>query len=130
MSSRLARILLAGVTLAATGWTVSAQRPYRPVTDAMLLDPAPGDWINWRRTLNGWGYSPLNQINAKNVDQLQLVWSWALSSAGRPEPNPLVHDGVMYVASPFGIVEALDAVTGDRLWEYGRTSTSRNPAAS
>ena len=38
-----------------------------PVTDAMLKNPAPGDWLMWRRTLNGWGYSPLEQVNKGNV---------------------------------------------------------------
>ena len=38
-----------------------------PVTDAMLQDPAPGDWLMWRRTLDGWGYSPLDQIDKTNV---------------------------------------------------------------
>ena len=40
-----------------------------PVTDAMLQKPDPGDWLMWRRTLDGWGYSPLNQINRTNVSQ-------------------------------------------------------------
>ena len=93
-------------------------REMAPVTDAMLLDPDPADWINWRRTLDGWGYSPLDQIDTGNADRLRLVWSWALSSEGRPEPNPLVYDGVLYVASPFGVVEALDAATGEFLWRY------------
>ena len=49
----------------------TAQSPaVPPVTDAMLQDPAPGDWLMWRRTLNGWGYSPLDQITRDNVDDL------------------------------------------------------------
>ena len=41
-----------------------AQAPadFVPVTDAMLRDPAPADWPMWRRTLDGWGYSPLDEI--------------------------------------------------------------------
>jgi alcohol dehydrogenase (cytochrome c) len=113
LSCILAAAFIAG------GWAASAQiAPFKPITDAMLLNPAPEDWINWRRTLDSWGYSPLNQINRQNVHQLQLVWSWALPSGGRPEPNPLVYNGVMYVASPMGIVEALDAVTGELKWQY------------
>ena len=50
---------------------------YEPVTDAELLAPAPGDWINWRRTLDGQGFSPLTDINRETVSDLQLVWSWA-----------------------------------------------------
>ena len=59
-------------------------KDFKPVTDAMLLNPDPADWPNWRRTLDGWGYSPLKQINTQNVHQLQLAWSWGLSAG--PEP--------------------------------------------
>ena len=91
----------------------------------MLLEPDPADWINWRRTLDGWGYSPLDQIDAGNAHRLRLAWSWALSSEGRPEPNPLVYDGVLYVASPFGVVEALDAATGELRWRYRHEHETR-----
>ena len=112
-------VALAACLILQAGAPAHAQdREMAPVTDAMLLDPDPADWINWRRTLDGWGYSPLDQIDTGNADRLRLVWSWAISSEGRPEPNPLVYDGVMYVASPFGIVEALDAATGEFLWRY------------
>ena len=99
---------------------VSAQeRDLTPVTDAMLQDPDPADWLNWRRTLDGWGYSPLDQIDRDNVDQLQLVWGWQLAP-GLIQAAPLVHDGVMFIPSPRNVVQAVDAVTGDRLWEYRR----------
>ena len=49
------------------------QGEFVPVTDAMLKDPAPGDWLMWRRTLNGWGYSPLTQIDKGNVKNLSLI---------------------------------------------------------
>jgi alcohol dehydrogenase (cytochrome c) len=96
-----------------------AQQPrqHRPVTSAMLLNPDPADWPNWRRTLDGWGYSPLNQINTQNVSQLQLAWSWNLRP-GQNQPTPLVANGIMYVPNPGGGVQALDAATGDLLWEY------------
>ena len=59
--------------LAATA--VEAQQPgaFTPVTDAMLRDPAPDDWLMWRRTLDGWGYSPLDQIDRANVYDLRMV---------------------------------------------------------
>ena len=94
---------------------------FRPVTEAMLRDPDPADWLNWRRTLDGWGHSPLDQITTDNVEQLQLVWSWALT-AGSQQTTPLVHDGVMYIANPGAVVQALDAATGELLWEYDRGS--------
>ena len=70
-------------------------RTFTSVTDAMLRNPSPDDWLNWRRTLDGWGYSSLNQINRQNVGQLQLAWSWAMQP-GSNQATPLVHDGVMY----------------------------------
>ena len=95
------------------------ERDVEPVTDAMLQNPDPADWLNWRRTLDGWGYSPLDQIDRNNVHRLQLVWGWQMNT-GTNQPTPLVHDGVMYLANPGNVVQALDAVTGDRLWEYRR----------
>ena len=59
----------AGGSVPATG----AQAAFVPVTDAMLPKPDPADWLMWRRTLDSWGYSPLNQINRTNVSQ--LGWS-------------------------------------------------------
>ena len=94
-------------------------RALTPVTDAMLQNPDPADWLNWRRTLDGWGYSPLDQIDRENVDQLQLVWGWQ-TGPGLNQAAPLVHDGVMFIPSPRSVVQAVDAVTGDRIWEYSR----------
>ena len=120
MRIRTLSLLLAAAALpGAGGVPVNAQeRSFTSVTQEMLLDPDPADWINWRRTLDGWGYSPLDQIDTANAHRLQLAWSWAIGTEGRPEPNPLVYDGVLYIASPFGIVEALDAATGELLWRY------------
>ena len=93
------------------------ERP--PVTDAMLRDPDPNDWLMYRRTYDGWGYSPLDAIDRGNVGDLQLAWVWAMAD-GRNQPTPLVYDGVMYLASPGNVVQALDAATGTLLWEYRR----------
>src|SRR2546421_11083931 len=93
-------------------------KEFRPVTETMLRNPAPGDWLHWRRTDNAWGYSPLDQINRQNVNQLQLVWSWAMDDTGANEATPLVYDGVMYLPNPRGVIQALDAATGDLIWQY------------
>src|SRR5688572_1241572 len=92
-------------------------RVFRPVTDAMLEKPDSGDWINWRRTYDGTGYSPLTQINRQNVGQLGLAWSWGMP-AGAHQPTPLVHDGVMFLPTPGGGAQAVDATDGDFLWEF------------
>ena len=62
--------------LAANILLVAQAEDFKPVTEKMLRNPPPGDWLNWRRTDNAWGYSPLEQITRDNVGQLQLVWSW------------------------------------------------------
>ncbi len=90
-----------------------------PVTDAMLANPPAADWPMWRRTLNNWGYSPLDQIDRRNVGQLRMVWTRPLA-AGDQEGTPLVHDGVMFFPNPFDITQAFNAATGELLWEYRR----------
>ena len=85
----------------------------------MLQDPDPNDWLMWRRTLDSWGYSPLDQIDRRNVDDLRMVWTRALSG-GRQQGTPLVYDGVMYMPNPRDVIQAIDAVTGDLLWEHRR----------
>ena len=84
----------------------------------MLRNPPPGDWLNWRRTDNNWGYSTLNQITRRTLQQLQLAWSWHMDDTGANEATPLVHDGIMYLPNPRGVIQALDAATGDLIWEY------------
>ena len=90
-----------------------------PVTDAMLQNPDPADWLMWRRTLNTWGHSPLTQITANNVRTLRMVWTRALGP-GIQEGTPLVYRGVMYFPNPSDYVQAFDAATGDLKWEYRR----------
>ena len=90
-----------------------------PVTDAMLLDPAPADWLMWRRTLDGQGYSPLEQITRENVGELRMVWSRGMGP-GSQQATPLAYRGVLYVPNPRDVIQAIDAATGDLLWEYRR----------
>ena len=100
--------------------TTREVRPFSPVTDEMLRNPDPEDWLMIHRTYDFQGYSPLDQITRDNVDQLQLVWMRAMD-AGPQEIRPLVYDGVMYIAHPGGDhLEALDVTTGDLIWRYRR----------
>src|SRR5262245_55375857 len=92
-------------------------RNFRPVTEDMLRNPAAGDWPNWRRTDNAWGYSPLTSIDTNNVKNLTLAWSWAMND-GSNEATPLVANGTMYLPNPGGVVQALDAASGNLFWEY------------
>jgi alcohol dehydrogenase (cytochrome c) len=93
------------------------------VTDANLANPSPADWINWRRTRDGLGFSPLAQVNRGNVKGLKLAWSWSLPR-GDNMMTPLVHDGVLYAYSFGDVIEAFDAATGDLLWRYARPAST------
>ncbi len=112
-------ILATLVVLPPAALHAQSREGFVPVTSAMLQDPPPGDWLMWRRTLNGWGYSPLDQIDRDSVDDLRLVWTRALGS-GRQQGTPLVYDGIMYMPNPRDVIQAIDAVTGDLIWEYRR----------
>ena len=90
-----------------------------PVTDEMLQNPSPSDWLLWRRTLNGWGYSPLDQINRSNVRNLKMVWTRGIGP-GVQEATPLVYRGVMYLPHPSDLIQAMNGATGELLWEYKR----------
>ena len=91
------------------------------MTDEMLLDPDPADWLMVHRTYDFQSFSPLDQINRDNVGQLRLAWMRAMDE-GPQEIRPLVYDGVMYIAHPGGDhLQALDATTGDLIWDYERS---------
>ena len=92
---------------------------FEPVTTEMLLDPDAGDWLMFRRTYDGQGHSPLDQIDTDNVGDLRMAWSWAMAD-GVNQPTPLVYRGVMYLANPGNIIQALEADTGTLIWEYDR----------
>src|SRR5712671_4674418 len=121
------RLLIAVVLLSAS---LRAQQPpaaaparpapaITPVTDAMLQNPDPNDWLMWRRTLNTWGFSPLDQIKKNNVKDLRMAWTRGLT-AGIQEGTPLVHNGIMFIPNPGDDIYAVDARTGDMIWEYKR----------
>jgi alcohol dehydrogenase (cytochrome c) len=93
---------------------------YTPVTAERLKKPEDGNWLHFRRTYDGWGYSPLAQINADNVARLQPVWSYATGQIEGHQAPPIVNNGVMFVATPGNQVIALEAKTGNLLWRYKR----------
>lgn len=103
----------------ATGVTVAGDvgGSYRPVTDAMLRDPDRADWLMIRGNYQAWNYSRLDQINRDNVDELRLAWIWSMSEGGNNQPAPIVHDGILYLHHSDNTVEALDAATGELIWQ-------------
>ena len=111
------RLCLAALLLSSSS-SLAQIAEFDAVTDEMLQNPPTGEWLSWRGRQNSWGYSPLDQINTDNVKQLQLVWSWAIDDTGSGQAAPLVHNGVMFIPVPGGVVQALDAANGDLIWEY------------
>ena len=116
------RVLVSFGVLVLSSFVVSAQSDddFVPVTDEILQQPSADDWLMWRRTLDSWGYSPLDEVTRENVDQLQMVWSRALAP-GRQEGTPLAYNGVLYMPQASDVIEAIDAVTGDLKWSHRRS---------
>ncbi|MES2699472.1 MAG: hypothetical protein V4647_07665, partial [Pseudomonadota bacterium] len=113
---------LAASQLTAQGGSAPAEvlvPDFAPVTDAEIQNPDPADWLSWRRTLDSWGHSPLTQINRDNVGGLRLVWVRPIAP-GHQEGTPLVHQGIMYFPGPSDVIEAIDAASGQLLWQYRR----------
>ena len=95
-----------------------------PITQAMLNNPDPNDWLMWRGGYRQWGYSALDQINRDNVRGLALAWSFTFETGGPGsrgmQIEPIVYDGVMYIRHANERYTAHDATTGNVLWEYFR----------
>jgi alcohol dehydrogenase (cytochrome c) len=99
--------------------TIAGQVPnYTPVTDAMLRNPDPNDWLMIRRDYQASNYSPLAQISTENVQNLRLAWVWSMHEReGRDEPAPIAYNGIIYVNNPPNVMQALDGRTGELIWE-------------
>jgi len=110
------------ITASAFCFCISARAQnagFPPVTDQMLQKPDPGDWLQWRRTLDSWGYSPLNQITKANVSKVKMIWTRGMGP-GIQEATPLAYRGILYLPNPSDLVQAINGATGDLVWEYRR----------
>ena len=88
---------------------------------------ADGQWASYGGDDGSTKYAPLDQIDAGNVDQLEVAWTWASAdnavlaqnrelSARGFKGTPVMVDGVLYVRTSLSIVVAIDAATGEQLW--------------
>jgi alcohol dehydrogenase (cytochrome c) len=88
----------------------------------------PADWLMIRRDYKASSFSPPNQIMAQNVNDLRLVWSWAMQDGAvlGNQPAPIVHGGVLHVYNNGMVRQALNARTGELIWEnrYGTGPTA------
>ncbi|HEX5000651.1 MAG TPA: PQQ-binding-like beta-propeller repeat protein, partial [Terriglobia bacterium] len=93
---------------------------YQAVTTDRLKNPEASNWLMIRRTYDGWGFSPLDQINTQNVSRLKPVWNVSTGEMRVHESAPIVNNGAMFVSTPNNQVIAFDARTGTVLWRYRR----------
>jgi alcohol dehydrogenase (cytochrome c) len=101
-----------------TGLTVSGEvKNFTAVTDEMLRNPPPGDWLTIRRDHFASNYSPLTQITRDNAQDLQLAWVAPMAEGGTNQPSPLARNGTVFLNNTGGIIQALDGKTGDLIWE-------------
>ncbi len=116
--SRSTTLLVLAVSLAACGQS-------RPASDIK-----PGDWPHYARDLAATKYSPLDQIDASNVGDLEIAWQWESADSDLParfpgtevNPNyqvtPIKIGNRLYAATNMGQAVALDPSTGEQLWRY------------
>ncbi len=112
--------LLALVSFTQSPKAAEPARDYSAVTDARLVSPEARNWLMYRRTYDSWGYSPLDKINARNVQELVPVWSASTGTVEGHQSPPIVNDGTMFITTPFNQVLAFDAASGELLWRYQR----------
>ena len=118
---RLSCVVATTIILALAVSSYAQVGKFAPVTQAMLENPGPDDWLMYSRTYDAQRFSPLKQINRQNVAQLKSAWTHEMGM-GTFESIPLVYRGVMYIALPGAGVRALDATTGSVIWDHKRPS--------
>jgi len=115
------RIAFVAGLLCGAAWgsaTAGELSSYSNVTQQRLENPEVGNWLLYRRTYDGHGFSPLTQINTENVKNLTPIWTYSTGVVEGHEAPPMVNNGVMFVTTPEMQVLALDAATGDLIWRY------------
>ena len=99
---------------------VAAQAPVAAgnVDAQRIIAAAPAQWPSHGRGYDEQRHSPLAQVNHETVSELGLAWSFELPPRRGQEATPIVVDGVMYITGSWSMVFALDARTGELLWQY------------
>ncbi|MFK8050534.1 MAG: PQQ-dependent dehydrogenase, methanol/ethanol family [Halioglobus sp.] len=118
LATPLLSLLFATCLFASSG--IAIAKPFADVNGSRILaaDEEPGNWMSHGRTYDEQRYSPLTDINEKNVQRLGLHWSYDFDTKRGLEATPLIVDGVMFVTGSWSRVYALDAVSGKLLWEH------------
>jgi PQQ-dependent dehydrogenase (methanol/ethanol family) len=124
----LAVIVIAGMVCAACGCGSRVKEAAHMGTNSKPADVdgprienadhEPANWMTHGRTYNEQRFSPLKQIDDRNVGQLGLTWYFDLDTKRGQEATPIVVDGAMYFTTAWSKAVALDAATGAVLWTY------------
>ena len=93
---------------------------YSEITDERLRDPEPENWLMYRGTYDSHGFSPLDEINSRNVKRLKPLWTLSTGMREGHQSPPIVNDGYLFITTPHNHVLAVNAVTGDLIWRYIR----------
>jgi quinohemoprotein ethanol dehydrogenase len=87
--------------------------------ERVLAESGAGDnWFLKGGNFRGEHFSPLDEINDKNIGDLGLAWSIDLPVPDGIAGTPIVVDGVIYLSGAYSVVFAIDASSGDVLWTY------------
>ena len=108
------------IALSYSGLLYAEPPAFNPVTTERLLEGTDNTdgWTMYGGNYGNWRYSPLDDINKRNVDKLTPVWMFQTGIVGQLSASPLVVDGVMYMSAPYNNLWALDAKTGTALWHF------------
>ena len=101
----------------------AAAEPVGAVDDDDLVKAGASNdnWLMYGRTYNGHRYSPLKQIDTKNVGRLVPAWTFQTGVLDGFECTPLIIDGIMYLTTPWNHGYAVDCKTGSQLWHYQKS---------
>jgi quinohemoprotein ethanol dehydrogenase len=110
--------MLAGAALMLAG----CNKPAQPIEEAMVANP--DEWASWGRTGHETHFSPLDEIDAGNVAELKLAWHYDLEPGYTPT-TPLMAEGKVFLTTGHSHIRALDAVTGEQIWEYDGGTRAR-----
>ena len=122
MTRRVSRSVMASLSLVAA-WALVASNA-KLSGQGGLPSTKNGEWTHYTADVRGSRYSPLDQINASNFNQLEVAWRFKTDNMGtRPEykleGTPIMVKGVLYTtAGTRRSVVALDAKTGELIWSH------------
>jgi quinate dehydrogenase (quinone) len=119
LASPISWVVIVGLVAICFG--VALREPYPTLPFASVSggpEIAARDWQHWGGTAAGTRYAPFDQINASNVNKLQVAWTYRTGTGGDFKATPLQVGDTLYVCLPRNIISALDADTGAERWRF------------